>query len=116
MDIPAQRFEQGCRVIKVGMRAEGAAVYFRRKVSLREIVVRTSVFRSPVRAWQGQTDRRRRKYPKRAGSRVIDTWPGKLSGRFETESRRPKRGQCTTRIMFDTIRAQGYAGSFDRSW
>ena len=61
----------------------------------------------------GQADRHSRKYPQRA--RVLDAWPHSLSGRFKTESRRPKRKQRATRIAFDTIRAHGYAGMFDLS-
>ncbi|AOJ40468.1 hypothetical protein WJ23_21325 [Burkholderia lata] len=52
----------------------GAAVYFCQKVSQRESAVRTGVFRPAVHAWQGQTDRRSRKYPQRAGPRVLDAW------------------------------------------
>ncbi|VWB38455.1 hypothetical protein [Burkholderia lata] len=90
-------------------------MYFRQKISQREIVVRTGVFRRTMRAWRGQTDLRSRKHPQRAGPRVLDAWTHKLSGRFKTESRRPKREQCAPRIVFDTIRAQGNAGVFDLS-
>ncbi|CAB3967564.1 integrase catalytic subunit [Burkholderia cenocepacia] len=92
-----------------------AAVDFREKISRQEIAGCTGVFRRTVRAWQGQADRHSRKYPQRAGPRVLDAWPHSLSGRFKTESRRPKRKQRATRIAFDTIRAHGYAGMFDLS-
>ncbi|HHZ6522983.1 MAG: hypothetical protein ACN6QT_13320 [Burkholderia contaminans] len=91
----------------------GATVYFRQKISPRELAVRTGMFKRTVRAWQWQTDPRSRKHPKRAGTRVLDAWPHMLSGRFKTESHRPTREQCATRIAFDTSRARGKADVFD---
>ncbi|RQT36619.1 hypothetical protein [Burkholderia contaminans] len=91
----------------------GTAEYFRQKIAPREIAVRTGVFTRAVRAWQGQTDLRSRKHPKRAGTCVLDAWPHMLSDWFKTDSHRPTRERCATRIAFDTIRARGNASVFD---
>nr|WP_160327422.1 hypothetical protein [Burkholderia ambifaria] len=45
----------------------------------------------------------------------MGTRANELSGRFRTESRRPKHEQCAARVVFDTIRPQGYAGIFELS-
>lgn len=113
MEIPAQSLEQGCGAIKMGMRDGGATVYFRQKISPRELAVRTGMFKRTVRAWQGQTALRSRKHAKRAGTRVLDAWPHMLSDRFKADSHRPTREHRATRIAFDTSRARGNADVFD---
>ncbi|VWB41938.1 integrase catalytic subunit [Burkholderia lata] len=86
MKIPAQPSSRDAGRSRWGGGLGRVTVHFRLKTSPREIVVRTGVSRRTLRAWQGQTDRRSRTYPQRAGPRVLDAWTRKLSGRFKTES------------------------------
>ncbi|WP_128841940.1 hypothetical protein [Burkholderia catarinensis] len=66
-------------------------------------------------AWLHPPETIEPKYPKRSSPCAIDILANELSSRLKTENHRPQREQCTTRLVFDTIRAQGYAGIFDLS-
>lgn len=113
---PRSTFEQGCRAIKVGRRVgegDGAlqpedfasgdrGAYERVQTHVARMAGADCSTQSNVSAARGPA-RPRRVDPQTVGP-VQDRKPP------------PKGEQCATRIVFNTIRVQGYAGMFDLSW
>jgi transposase len=98
----------------VGMLAKIRRMYFRDGLSLREITRRTGLSRNTIRQWLRQVDVVEPQYPKREARSIVDPWAGQLIAWLHTDSHRAKRERRTALAMYQAIKRQGYAGSYNR--
>jgi transposase len=101
-------------VITVGMLAKIRRMHIRDGLSLREIARRTGLSRNTIRDWLRQADIVEPKYPKRVTKSVLDPWTEQLSSCLKTDRHRLKRDRHTARVLYQTIKQQGYAGGYGR--
>lgn len=102
-------------MITVGMLAKIRRMYFRDKLSIREIARRTNLSRNTISEWLKKEGMQEPKYPPRQVSRLIDPFTDQLRQWLETDSHRPKRDRRTAKVMFEAIKAQGFKGSYVRT-
>lgn len=98
----------------MGMLAEIRRMYLREKLSIREIARRTNLSRNRIRQWLRQPEMTVPKYPERTATSIVDPYVDQLRQWVQTKSNRAKLGRRTAKVMFEAIRAQGYAGSYTR--
>ncbi len=91
-------------------------MYFRDKLSLREITRQTGLSRNTIRHWLRDEGAVEPCYPKRdpqpAGR--LDPYKGQLESWLRTDSHRPKRDRRTAKALFLLLQAMGYRGSYSR--
>ena len=98
----------------MGMLAKIRRMHFRDHLPLREIARQTGLARNTIRNWLRNKDVVEPQYKPREGRSVVDPWAEQLGQWLKTDAHRPKRDRRTGRAMFEAIRAQGYAGSYNR--
>src|SRR5690606_28073610 len=96
------------------MLAKIRRMYFRDKLSIREISRRTDLSRNTVRQWLRQPEMTEPKYPERAPVSIVDPSVEQLRQWVKTDRHRAKRDRRTAKVMFEALRAQGYTGSYMR--
>jgi transposase len=96
------------------MLAKIRRMHLREQLSIREIAKRTNLSRNTVRQWLRQPAMLDPKYPSRPGVSIVDPYVDVLRQWVQADSHRPKRDRRTAKIMFEAIKAQGYAGSYVR--
>jgi transposase len=96
------------------MLAKIRRMYFREKVSIREIAKRCSLSRNTVRQWLREPDMTEPKYPDRPSTSVVDPYLDRLRQWVQADSHRAKRDWRTAKVMFEAIKALGYTGSYVR--
>lgn len=89
-------------------------MYFRDKLSLREIAKRSGLSRNTLRRWLRRQDVTEPVYPARVSPSILDSYRYQLEARLRTDSHRPKRDRRTARILFQHLQAQGYPGGYGR--
>jgi len=99
----------------VAMLAKIRRMYFRDKLSLREIARRTGLSRNTIKHWLRDEQAVEPRYPKRAHQpSLIDPYKEVLEGWLRTDSHRPKRDRRTAKALFLLLQARGYRGSYSR--
>jgi transposase len=101
-------------VIGVGMLAKVRRMYFRERMSLREVARRTGLSRNTIRRWLRQPEVVEPQYARRRNASKVDPWAELLRTWLRTDSYRSRRDRRTARAMFQGLRAQGYTGSYGR--
>jgi len=96
------------------MLAKIRRMYFRDKLSLREIAKRNGLSRNTLRRWLRQQDVTEPVYPARVSPSILDPYRDQLEAWLRTDSHRPKRDRRTARILFQHVQAQGYPGGYGR--
>ncbi|WP_031944002.1 IS21 family transposase [uncultured bacterium pMCBF6] len=96
------------------MLAKIRRMHFRDHQPLREIARQTGLARNTIRNWLRKRDVVEPQYKPRETRSVVDPWAEQLGQWLKTDAHRPKRDRRTARAMFEAIRAQGYAGSYNR--
>ncbi|MEZ5539233.1 MAG: IS21 family transposase [Pseudomonadales bacterium] len=100
----------------MAMLAKIRRMYFRDKLSLREIARQTGLSRNTIRHWLRDEGAVEPRYPKRdpqpAGR--LDPYKGQLDSWLRTDSHRPKRDRRTAKALFLLLQACGYRGSYSR--
>lgn len=98
----------------MGMLAKIRRMYFRDKLSLREISKRNGISRNTLRRWLRQEDVTEPIYPVRVSRSILDPYREQLEAWLRADKHRPKRDRRTARIMFLHLQAQGYPGGYGR--
>lgn len=101
-------------MITVGMLAKIRRMYFRDKLSIREIAKRCSLSRNTVRQWLREPEIRQPKYPERQSKSIVDPYIEQLHQWVQSDSHRAKRDRRTAKAMFQAIKEQGFTGSYVR--
>jgi transposase len=96
------------------MLAKIRRMYFRDKVSLREIARQTGLSRNTLKHWLRQNEMREPAYPPRTSPSILDPYKEQLANWLRTDSHRPKRDRRTAKVLFQLIQAQGYPGGYAR--
>lgn len=100
----------------MAMLAKIRRMYFRDKLSLREIARQTGLSRNTIRHWLRDEGAVEPRYPKRAAPPVgrLDPYKESLESWLRTDSHRPKRDRRTAKALFLLLQAHGYRGSYCR--
>ena len=98
----------------MGMLAKIRRMYFRDKLSLREIAKHSGLSRNTIRHWLRQSEVVEPKAMVRQASSILDPYKEALVDWLRTDSHRPKRDRRTARILHAHLQAQGYPGSYGR--
>lgn len=98
----------------MGMLAKIRQMHLREKLSIREIARHTNLSRNTIRQWLRQPEMTEPKYPERTTTSIVDPYVEHLRQWVQTGCHRAKRDRRTAKVMFEGIRAQGYAGSYTR--
>ena len=98
----------------MGMLAKIRRMSIREGLSLREIARQTGLSRNTVRQWLRKADVTEPKYAARAAKSIVDPWGEQIAQWLKTDSHRPKRDRRTAKVIFQAIRAKGYAGGYGR--
>lgn len=100
-------------MITVGMLAKIRRMHFRDRMSIREVARRTGLSRNTVRDWlrRGEVEPQFRKRP---ATSIVDPWAEPLREWLAADRHRPKRDRRTARVLYELIKAQGYAGGYGR--
>jgi transposase len=101
-------------VIKVGTLAKIRRLYFRDKLSIKEICRQTSLSRNTVRAWLRESEMVEPKYPPRRIVTKLDDYADTLKTWLKADSGRNKRERRTKGQMWLALCALGYTGSYGR--
>jgi transposase len=101
-------------VIKVGTLAKIRRLYFRDKLSIREISRTTGISRNTVRTWLREPGMLEPKYPKRVAATKLDAYADTLGQWLKADSGRGKRERRTKGQMWQELCAMGYTGSYGR--
>ena len=101
-------------MISVGMLAKIRRMHLRDGLSIREVSRRTGLSRNTVRQWLRQEGVTEPKYPKRETLSVVDAWAEYLGVALKADAHRPVRERRTAKMLYEQIRALGYAGSYAR--
>ncbi len=101
-------------MIKVGTLAKIRRLYFRDKLSIKEICRQTSLSRNTVRTWLRESEMVEPKYPPRRIVTKLDDYADTLKTWLKADSGRNKRERRTKGQMWLELRALGYTGSYGR--
>ena len=101
-------------MIKVGTLAKIRRLYFRDKLSIKEICRQTSLSRNTVRTWLRESEMVEPKYPPRKIVTKLDDYADTLKTWLKADSGRNKRERRTKGQMWLELRALGYTGSYGR--
>ena len=90
-------------------------MYFRDKLSLREITRQTGLSRNTIRTWLRDEGAVEPGYPKRQPPPgLLDAYREQLDIWLHTDSHRPKRDRRTAKALFLLLQARGYRGGYGR--
>ena len=98
----------------MGMLAKIRRMHLRDKLSIREIARRTNLSRNTIRQWLRQPEAVEPKYPARPTKSVVEPHFEQILQWLKADSHRAKKERRTAKVMFDELKAQGYAGSYVR--
>ena len=98
----------------MGMLAKIRRMHLRDKLSIREIARRTNLSRNTIRQWLRQPETVEPKYPFRATKSVVEPHVEQIRQWLKADSHRAKKERRTAMMMFNELKAQGYAGSYVR--
>lgn len=98
----------------MGMLAKIRRMHLRDGMSLREVSKRTGLSRNTVRSWMRRPQVVEPMYPPRKTASKLDGWTEVLQTWLRTDSHRARRERRTAKVLFQAIRAQGYAGGYGR--
>lgn len=101
-------------MIKVGTLAKIRRLYFRDKLSIREISRQTGLSRNTLRTWLRQPQRVEPQYPKRVAVSKLDAYAETLRQWLKADAGRNKRDRRTKSQMWQELVAMGYSGSYAR--
>ena len=101
-------------MIKVGTLAKIRRLYFRDKLSIREISRKTGMSRNTVRNWLREPDMIEPKYPVRVVATKLDAYADTLRQWLKADSGRGKRERRTKGQMWQALCELGYQGSYAR--
>lgn len=101
-------------MIKVGTLAKIRRLYFRDKLSIKEICRQTGLSRNTVRAWLRESEMVEPKYPPRKIVTKLDDYANTLRTWLKADSGRNKRERRTKGQMWLELCALGYTGSYGR--
>lgn len=93
------------------MLAKIRRMHLRDGLSIREVSRRTGLSRNTVRQWLRQEGVTEPKYPKRDAVSAVDAWAEHLASALKADQHRPVRDRRTIKMLFEQIRALGYAGN-----
>ena len=99
-------------MITVGMLAKIRRMYFREKLSIREISSRCNMARNTVRRWLREPEMSEPQYAERQSESIVDPYIEQLRQWIQADTHRPKRDRRTAKAMFEAIKAQGFTGSY----
>ena len=89
-------------------------MHFREGKSVREIARLTSLSRNTVRTWLREPEVKERRYRRPEASTQLAPFAESLRQALTADAHRPKRDRRTAKALFETFRAQGYAGCYSR--
>ena len=100
----------------MAMLAKIRRMYFRDKLSLREITRQTGLSRNTIRQWLRNDGVVEPRYPKRHSQPAgqLDSYKSQLESWLRTDSHRPKRDRRTAKALFLLLQARGYRGSYSQ--
>jgi transposase len=101
-------------VIKVGTLAKIRRLYFRDKLSIREISRQTGLSRNTLRTWLREPEQVEPQYPKRVAVSKLDAYADTLRQWLKADAGRNKRERRTKGQMWQELVAMGYSGSYAR--
>ena len=101
-------------MIKVGTLAKIRRLYFRDKLSIKEICRQTSLSRNTVRTWLRENEIVEPKYRPRKIATKLDDYAETLKTWLKADSGRNKRERRTKGQMWLELCALGYTGSYGR--
>lgn len=101
-------------MVTVGMLAKIRRMYFRDKLSIREITRLTNLSRNTIRQWLRQADMSEPQYAARPTRTIVEPYFEQIRQWLKTDSHRAKRDRRTARAMFNELKSQGYTGSYPR--
>ncbi len=88
-------------------------MYFRDKLSINEIVRRTSLSRNTVKKWLKQPEGSKEpKYNRKSGPTKLSPYQAQLEQALLADSHRPKRDRRTAKQLFEELKAAGYTGGY----
>jgi transposase len=96
------------------MLAKIRRMHLRDGLSIREVSRRTGLSRNTVRQWLRQEGVTEPQYPQREATSAVDAWGQHLALALKADQHRPVRERRTVKMLFEQIRALGYAGSYSR--
>ena len=96
------------------MLAKIRRMHFREKLSIREITRSTNLSRNTIRQWLRQPDTVEPQYPVRPIKSVVEPHFEQIRQWLKADSHRAKKERRTAKVMFNELKAQGYAGSYVR--
>ena len=105
-------YAQETGVIKVGTSAKIRRVYFRDKLSIKEICRQTGMSRNTIRSWLRDPEMVEPKYPSRAIVSKLDAYTETLRLWPKADSGRGKRERRTKGQMWQALRGLGYTWGF----
>jgi len=101
-------------VIKVGTLAKIRRLYFRDKLSIKEICRQTGLSRNTVRTWLRESETVEPRYAARRVATKLDEYADTVRTWLKADAGRNKRERRTKRQMWLDLRALGYGGSYGR--
>lgn len=101
-------------MIKVGTLAKIRRLYFRDKLSIKEICRQTGLSRNTVRTWLREDEMVQPQYPVRRIVTKLDEYADTLRTWLKADTGRNKRERRTKKQMWHELRALGYTGGYGR--
>jgi len=89
-------------------------MYFRDRLSICEIVRRTSLSRNTIKKWLATDSGNEPKYRRSPAQTKLTPYEPRLRQWLEADSYRPKRDRRTALMLFDALQKQGFPGSYTR--
>ena len=96
------------------MYAKIRRMFFREHLSISEIARRTTLTRNTIKKWLRAGDGSEPKYQRAKAVNKLTAFESKLIMALEADARRPKRDRRTALRLFETIKQEGFTGSYSR--
>jgi transposase len=96
------------------MYAKVRRLFFREKLSINEIVRRTSLSRNTVKKWLRATEVTELQYRRRPMPTKLTPYEDQLKQALMADSHRPKRDRRTALMLLAELQESGYTGSYTR--
>lgn len=98
----------------MAMIAKIKRMYFREKLTISEIVRRTSLSRNTIKVWLHKAEGSEPQYRRQGGTTKLTPYQDWLSQALETDTHRTKRERRTALRLHVELKAQGFTGSYTR--
>jgi transposase len=108
---------KGNKVITMDMLGKIRRMYWRDKLSLREIAKRTGLSRNTVRDWLRRPEEGQAAQPlycRKDGPHKLSPFHDTLASALKADAHRPKQDRRTAKALFVQINADGYAGGYSQ--